>query len=68
MRAHWTPPDLVDTSNRVVTIRYYVEVSMTREDRKRYSREFKLEAVRRINESGKPVTELARELGISVHL
>ncbi len=41
---------------------------MTREDRKRYSREFKLEAVRRINASGKPVTELARELGISMHL
>ncbi len=68
MRAHWTSPDLVDTSNRVVTIRYYVEVPMTREDRKRYSHEFKLEAVRRIDESGKPVTELPRELGISVHL
>ena len=41
---------------------------MTRKDRKRYSREFKLEAVRQVNESGKPVTEVARELGISVHL
>ena len=40
---------------------------MTRKDRKRYSREFKLEAVRQVNESGKPVTEVARELGISVH-
>ena len=40
---------------------------MTRKDRKRYSREFKLEAVRRANESGKPVTEVARELDISVH-
>ena len=41
---------------------------MTRKDRKRYSREFKLEAVRQVNELGKPVTEIARELGISVHL
>lgn len=36
-------------------------------DRQRYSREFKMEAVRRCNESGKPVTEVARELDISVH-
>ena len=40
---------------------------MTRKDRKRYSREFKLEAVRMANESGKPVAEVARELDISVH-
>lgn len=40
---------------------------MTRKDRKRYSREFKLEAVRRCDESGKPVTQVARELDISVH-
>lgn len=40
---------------------------MTRKDRKRHSREFKLEAVRRSYESGKPVTEVARELDISVH-
>ncbi|MDD5085602.1 MAG: transposase [Candidatus Omnitrophica bacterium] len=40
---------------------------MTIKDRKRYSREFKLEAVRRSYESGKPVTEVARELDISVH-
>lgn len=40
---------------------------MTRKDRKRYSRDFKLEAVRRANESGKPVAEVARELDISVH-
>ena len=40
---------------------------MTRKDRKRYSREFKLEAVRLANESGKPVAEVARELDISVH-
>ena len=41
---------------------------MTRKDRKRYSEEFKREAVRRVNESGKPVTEVARELDVSVHL
>ncbi len=41
---------------------------MTRKDRKHYSQEFKLEAVRQVNESGKPVTEVARDLGISVHL
>ena len=40
---------------------------MTRKDRKRYSREFKLEAVQMANESGKPVAEVARELDISVH-
>ena len=40
---------------------------MTRKDRKRYSREFKVEAIRQSNESGKPVTQVARELDISVH-
>lgn len=39
----------------------------TIKDRKRYSKEFKLEAVRRSYESGKPITEVARELDISVH-
>ena len=39
---------------------------MTRKDRQRYSREFKREAVRLANESGKLVTDVARELGISV--
>lgn len=38
----------------------------TSKDRKRYSREFKMEAVRRSNESGKTVAETARELDISV--
>ena len=37
-------------------------------DRQRHSREFKMEAVRRCNESGLPITEVARELDISVHL
>ena len=40
---------------------------MTRKDRKRYSKEFKVEAVQRSYDSGKPVTEVARELDISVH-
>jgi transposase len=40
---------------------------MTRKDRKRYSREFKVEAVRQCDESGKPVTQVARDLDISVH-
>jgi len=40
---------------------------MTRKDRKRYSREFKIEAIRQSNESGKPITQVARELDISVH-
>lgn len=40
---------------------------VTGKDRKRYSREFKLEAVQLCEESGKPVAEIARELDISVH-
>ena len=34
------------------------------EPRKTYSREFKIEAVRLAEQSGKPVIQLARELGI----
>jgi transposase len=33
-------------------------------ERRRFSREFKLEAIRRALESGRPRVELARELGI----
>ena len=40
---------------------------MTRKDRKRFSKEFKMQAVQRSYDSGKPVTEVARELDISVH-
>lgn len=40
---------------------------VTRKDRKRYSKEFKTQAIKRCEESGKPVTEIARELDISVH-
>ncbi len=40
---------------------------VTGKDRKRYSREFKLEAVKLCEESGKPVAQIARELDISVH-
>ena len=39
---------------------------VTRKDRKRYSKEFKTQAIKRCEESGKPVTEIARELDISV--
>ena len=37
---------------------------MMQEPRKTYSREFKIEAVRLAEQSGKPVIQLARELGI----
>ena len=40
---------------------------MTKKDRKRFSREFMLEAIKLCEESGKPVAEIARELDISVH-
>ncbi len=40
---------------------------MTNKDRKRFSREFKLEAIKLCDESGKPVAEIARQLDISVH-
>ncbi len=40
---------------------------MSKKDRKRFSREFKLEAVRLSHESGKPITEVARDLDIGVH-
>jgi transposase len=36
-------------------------------DRKRYSRDFKLEALRRTQMSGKSVAEVARELEIPIH-
>lgn len=34
---------------------------------KQYTQEFKLEAIRLMNESDKPVTQVARELGIRVN-
>ena len=37
---------------------------MMQEPRKTYSREFKIEAVRLAEQSGRPVIQLARELGI----
>jgi transposase len=40
---------------------------MTRK-RKRYTAEFKIEALRLVRESGKPVTQIARELGIEANL
>ena len=41
---------------------------MTRKDRQRFSREFKLEAVRLASDSGKLATDVARELGMGVQL
>ena len=40
---------------------------MQQRDKKRFSREFKLEAVRRTQLSGKSVAEVARELELPVH-
>ena len=40
---------------------------MQKRDKRRFSREFKLEAVRRTQISGKSVAEVARELEIPVH-
>ncbi|HSL70026.1 MAG TPA: transposase [Longimicrobiales bacterium] len=40
---------------------------MTRK-RKRYTSEFKIEALRLVRESGKPVMQIARELGIQADL
>jgi len=37
---------------------------MSQQGRKRYSREFQIEAVRQSYESGKGISEVARELGI----
>jgi transposase len=41
---------------------------MQRRSKKKYSLEFKLEAVRLSNDSGKPVTQVARDLNIPVVL
>ena len=40
---------------------------MSRKKYQRYSRDFKLEAIRLANESEKPVTQVARELGLRVN-
>ena len=40
---------------------------MHHQDRKKYSREFKLEAVNTAQHSEKPIAQVARELDISVH-
>jgi transposase len=36
--------------------------------RRKYTREFKVEALRLVEESGKPLTQVARELGIRAEL
>jgi transposase len=40
---------------------------MSRKKYQRYTREFKLEAIRLADESDKPVTQVARELGLRVN-
>ena len=40
---------------------------MQKRDRQRYSREFKMEAIRRTQITGKSVAEVARELELPVH-
>ena len=40
---------------------------MSRKKYQIYSREFKLEAIRLTNEADKPITQLARELGLRVN-
>lgn len=40
---------------------------MTRRAYRRFSKEFKLEAIRLANESGKPTAQVARELGLRVN-
>lgn len=40
---------------------------MSRKPYQRYSKEFKLEAIRLAEESDKPVTQVARELGLRVN-
>lgn len=40
---------------------------MARKPYQRYSKEFKLEAIRLAEESDQPVTQVARELGIRVN-
>ena len=42
------------------------ECSMSKRAYKTYTKEFKLEAIRLADESGKPVTQVARELGLRV--
>jgi len=43
------------------------ECSMSKRAYKTYTKEFKLEAIRLADESGKPVTQVARELGLRVN-
>jgi transposase len=39
-----------------------------KKSRKQYSGEYKSEAVRLVNDSGKPVTQIARELGVNANV
>ena len=44
------------------------EDSMTTKTRRRYTEEFKVEAVRLIRDSAQPVAQVARDLGVADHL
>ena len=44
------------------------EDSMTTKTRRRYTEEFKVEAVRLVRDSARPVAQVARDLGIADHL
>lgn len=44
------------------------EEGMTSKTRRRYTDEFKAEAVRMVRDSARPVTQVARDLGVADHL
>ncbi len=41
---------------------------MSGKKRKKFSREFKIEALRQVEQSGKPLAQVARDLGLSANL
>jgi len=41
---------------------------MSRKKRRQFTREFKIEALRQLEQSGKPLTQVARDLGLSANL
>jgi transposase len=60
----WFSPSLTDTQKRAMALK---ECSISKRAYKTYSKEFKVEAVRLAAESDKPVTQIARELGLLVN-
>jgi len=57
----WTPEISVEYQDTGVSV-------MERRSKKKYSTEFKVEAIRLSNESGKPITQVARDLNITPYL